>query len=141
MESNKYYTPDIEEFYVGFEYESLQDERYPEKDSSWGKQSIDDEWEMRAFIGYYCGDHLAGLRVKYLDKEDIESLGFERQVAHSVYFKKDGYRLVHWVTKTKINREVDIYKVFDKDDEQLIFRGIVKNKSELKKLLDQLGVI
>jgi len=39
MES-KYYTPDISEFHVGFEYESLEDPRLPEKQYSWSKNII-----------------------------------------------------------------------------------------------------
>ena len=43
--SNKYYIPSPEEFRVGFIYESLQDERSPNEDSSWEKNTIENEWD------------------------------------------------------------------------------------------------
>jgi len=136
----KYYTPDISEFFVGFEYEEL----FPDK---W-KHVYMDIFELEG-CNLDSMIYSKDLRVKYLDKEDIEELGFEGNESNSVYFsKKDcltsagtnflDCRLVHWFGKE--NRELDIYAVYGKDDENLIFRGIIKNKSELKKLLKQLNI-
>ena len=151
-EESKYYTPEIEEFHVGFEYESLQDPRLPEKDSSWEQNTIDDEWDLKTFIGYYCGDHIE-VRVKHLDREDIESLGFE-DYKHSSCdwyklekrvednFSSYGYwncfRLLHSYTDEGI--KIIAYEHSFNGDENVLFAGKVKNKSELKRILKQIGI-
>ena len=72
----KYYTPDISEFYVGFEYERM-------NGYDWECSEI----TLNDFSGMYCNRneenefdeialHLREVRVKYLDVEDIESFGF-----------------------------------------------------------------
>jgi len=63
MEENKYYTPEIEEFFVGFEYEV-----YDKLHGVWNK-------ENNFFLQQ--GDFKDSIRVKHLDREDIESLGWE----------------------------------------------------------------
>lgn len=61
---DKYYTPSIEEFHVGFEFE-LKDPIT----QIWVKFIFEEDklWFIKSNIS----------RVKYLNKEDIESLGFE----------------------------------------------------------------
>lgn len=116
---NKYYTPEIEEFHVGFEY-------YLKGENN------------KRILSTNCTVDTELSRVKYLDKEDIESLGFEGQKANSVYFKKNGYRLVHWLDKPV--RITTILKLYSDGDEEVIFKGIIRNKSELKRLLKQLNI-
>ena len=66
---NKYYTPEIEEFYVGFKYE--RGNKATEGNSTkWYKEKITSAQEI---VDIFCCEEI---RVKYLDKEDIESLGF-----------------------------------------------------------------
>ena len=77
----KYYQPDISEFHVGFEYEE-----------AWGLERVNQEWIKEVFKIDQSPVHLLPkLRVKYLDREDIESCGF---VCHAtdnrVYHNKDG---------------------------------------------------
>lgn len=144
-QENNYYTPVVSEFHVGFEYESLQDERHPEEDSSWSKEVIGDEWDMRTFIGYYCGDHIADLRVKYLNTEDIESLGFECSVGdmydkRNLKFTNDKCHITKNYQNGKIIIEKNHRDMFYEHPE-IWFTGIIKNKSELKRLLKQLGVL
>ena len=124
MKENKYYTPDNSEFHVGFEYE-----HGPLGSPLWNKKVV----QTRLFYGID-----GATRVKYLDQEDIESLGFE-------FVKKD----YPWLVFTKEN----IYLHFKHENEtpQIIlsysegsfasrcFYGWVKNKSELKRILKQIG--
>ena len=79
MES-KYYTPSIEEFYVGFEYEVNYGENDWQKECLWAKPEV-------VTLPYM---NLENIRVKYLDKEDIESLGFEQESIYS-FKHKDWY--------------------------------------------------
>jgi hypothetical protein len=67
---NKYYTPKVEEFHVGFNYELLILD-----DIQWWKETI-----VRKDNRFDCFDDYLNekrIRIKYLDKEDIESLGFK----------------------------------------------------------------
>tara|TARA_R110002049_G_scaffold85285_1_gene216871 strand:+ start:1341 stop:1703 length:363 start_codon:yes stop_codon:yes gene_type:complete len=119
MQRSKYYTPSIEEFHVGFEYR-LKGE------------------EVVRTLTTNCTVDTELSEVKHLDREDIESLGWVGQKANSVYFKKGKYRLVHWMDKPV--RLVTIIEEYTGGEEIILRKAMVKNKSELKKLLKQLGV-
>lgn len=79
------------------------------------------------------------VRVKYLDKEDIESLGFSH--IGSLWFenKEKDFGIRKWK-----ENEIDIYSAFSyrsHDEHIKVFSGNIKNKSELKRLLTQIGVL
>ena len=117
--SKEYYTPTIEEFHIGFEYRLI------------------GENNTRIF-STNCTIDTTLSEVKYLDKLDIESLGFIGQEANSVYFKKDNIRLVHWLNDPI--RVTSIYKIYSAVEKEKIFDGTIKNISELKVLLKQLNI-
>ena len=128
MSKEQYYTPTIEEFHVGFEYREcdIETAQYVDcifKDGQSAEVLLD-------------GDY-GEVDVKYLDKEDIEELGWED--LGSLWFKhKNGYKLRKWKEQS-----LDIWEesLVDTDDDGLIFRGNIKNKSELEKLMKQLSII
>jgi hypothetical protein len=143
-EASRYYTPSVEEFHVGFEFE------YSNKEcggNDW-KHSIVTAEFLR--VQYIFGELRDNVRVKYLDKEDIESLGWKiskefsaKQIYQSeiidlkeyeYWFEMDKYLLSKWIKiclwKSKNNMSA----------EKTIFEGIVKNKSELKVLMKQLAI-
>jgi len=139
---NKYYTPSIEEFYVGFEYEGREANSY-----EWNQLKFDaelDELESNPYINieYLLQDD--NLRVKYLDKEDIENLGFKYEKHYT--FKKyinNKYNK----TKTLIRIEYDwnnhsnvLIEFYNQNNFTNGMSFIIKNKSELKILLKQLGI-
>lgn len=156
----KHYTPKIEEFYIGFEFEF---------------QGVDKNWNLTGWdkvkVNYndpfnlYTLEHLKKcfegeekvenhIRVKYLDKTDIEGVLKTRQL------KGDEVELNFQVIKS----EYEFYEFdYDLDDKILtvegwyqpklvatklgeyncytLFHGTVKNKSELKRILtDNLGL-
>ena len=133
---SKYYTPDREEFHVGFEYQSL-----------WGLEGINEEWHDEVYSEKDCVNNLCGtLRVKHLDREDIESLGGVKikdvhNGKHPSYdcfsFERPKYEWFvvmfnytdNWCTIHMENHTEDIR-----------FYGAIKNKSELKKVLKMLGI-
>jgi hypothetical protein len=134
---SKYYTPTIEEFHVGFEYE------IKPFNKEWGEHD-------RTFIypeGIYNYTRIHGIeslespikkecvRVKYLDREDIESLGFVYSEECIYYTPKRNFQLNH--------KETHVYnlRVIDEENAEVIFIGYIKNKSELKRLLKQLKII
>jgi hypothetical protein len=139
--TKEYYTPTIEEFHIGFEFEKYDNRpaTYKENDfkpTNWHKHT----YNLTSIRLSQLGTHLYNktLRVKYLDKLDIESLGFIGQEANSVYFKKDNIRLVHWLNDPV--RVTSIYKIYSAIEEEKIFDGTIKNISELKVLLKQLNI-
>jgi hypothetical protein len=156
-EASKYYTPTIEEFHVGFEYE----ENYVEthngvREFLWGKEVYDrDHFLNVGPDGEYEFDSIdKTIRVKYLDKVDIESVlkdigceigddnctgGWSKSYLDELewyvegFHDKKGYDL--FISKDKEKGLVSI-----ENDETFIFIGVIKNKSELKVLLKQLGI-
>jgi len=75
------------------------------------------------------------IRVKYLDKEDIESLGFEQSKEEASLFNKGDY----WICFTEGVHHLEITLQVDNINDT-VFSGIVKNKSELKRVLKQIGI-
>lgn len=140
LKEGKFYVPDISEFHVGFEFETS----YPLMQGSldnWKKVTLelhtnDDFWSL------YEGDAIPSeFRVKHLDREDIESLGFK--VTTEPYrwqFTKDNYMLITGTYTSKEDVPKDIISIGDQRYDDTIFRGTIKNKSELKRLLKQLGI-
>lgn len=132
---SKYYTPEIEEFHVGFEYEEF----HFIGEKEW--------WEPKTFSEpLMYGTTLStsierkAIRVKTLDREDIESLGFEllkEDVNGKAFIHKDNNELQIWWS---INDIIDIDNGQTYEDCITYFKGTIKNKSELKRILKQIGV-
>jgi hypothetical protein len=139
---DKYYIPSIEEFYVGFEYEGLVD--YNVNDTTWVSKTCNNFMWHSNELWKLLMKNINSFRVKYLDREDIESLGWifleDRGMSeyngnvfikNDIIFQQANYELRYWynVRRLKIERINGI-----------IFDGIIKNKSELKVLLKQLDI-
>jgi len=153
-----YYNPLIEEFYIGFAYETYNSELH-----TWENKVIKDS-EHLCYLLFNsnnttwleeCKDVV---RVKYLDKEDIESLGFSIETESSetkeffYNFGKEDYTLEYfnWFVNgsTEPNIPFDYstateyrkVKIKNKEGQFTVFNGTIKNKSELKILLKRLGI-
>lgn len=123
---NKYYTPSIDEFYVGFQCEI----RLPDWQNFKKYQPLDfDTQKTKELL------ENDNIRVKYLDKSDIESCGFVCEVTSENYlsFFKDDL----WLQLTTIS---GITKLAIKDQETFLFIGTIKNINELHKLLKQIDI-
>lgn len=125
------YVPEIEEFYVGFEY---LEKGVPKIAKTVfyinNAKTLLKQLSMRGPM----------ITVKYLDQSDIESLGF-------VYTKTDKYNpygLVNEYFKSDsyggltLQHYPDTYHVSLNDD-NVLFSGKIKNKSELQKVLKMIG--
>ncbi len=177
MESNKYYNPELDEFHIGFEYQCLDelvkdwDREFAGKKDFLGHiipedinkyKKINFGWKDKIFnlsdyiihnevqwkqIENILEPTLPHFRVKYLDQEDIKSLGWK--LKHPGVIIDDVPRFVQY---TKQGHEsICLLEVFISNppmiriDEILNysytkFAGIIKNKSELKKLMKQLNI-
>ena len=138
MTNNNYYTPSIEEFHVGSEYEQLEASdaaNGPEPELSWVKKQV--------YHGFGCFDEDRWaleeneIRVKYLDKEDIEELGFENKYYSDEHntnlFEYAGVILV----TLSYNWDTNLTNIIS---ENTNFKGVINNKSELKQVLKMLNI-
>ena len=139
----KYYTPEIEEFHVGFEFE---------RPNTINRVS----WVKTVFENGECAEQYCKYdesRVKHLDREDIESMGFQtykdEQGNPNVVYEREldksnirGNDLVH-ILHNHVSKWVGVF-IGDSEtpysDWETRFTGTIKNKSELKRLLKQLGI-
>ena len=128
-EESKYYTPEIEEFHVGFEYE------YKYNDKGWTQKVYEPHFEVdKIEAEKYC-------RVKYLDKEDIESLGFEvKKEPYRWQFGKGHINLTTAIYNSKSDVPHDRITISDGRDDHTYFDGTIKNKSELINQLKRCGI-
>ena len=122
---NKYYPPEIEEFHEGFSHEY----KGP-LDTKWHKEDFKLKGPNANFSWFLTEGHF---RVKFLDREDIESLGFVN-IPDTNAFDKGEYQ-INFQDYILCN----FVEVYD-DASRLVFQGTIKNKSELKVLLKQLGI-
>lgn len=130
--TDKYYTPTIDEFCFNFEYENL------EYNCEFKKTKIT-EWSQ-AFI-FKTKIASGDIRVKYLDKEDIESLGWVfLEYINFTDSKGLTYKNTKGILLDLYSDGIDIYNYIAYDEVQHFFRGTIKNKSELIKLMKQLGI-
>lgn len=149
---NKYYIPAIDEFYVGFEFE-IKDPYYEGREN-FQKCIIKDDSTLffpnavDIFDLEYSYEHLlsnisydigmGNIRVKYLDREDIESLGWKLLRENNVFtvFTKTFAGNIYYL---KLH-SVDLGRVIIEYSTGVHIDIVTKNKSELKKLFSQLGI-
>lgn len=77
------------------------------------------------------------VRVKYLDKDDIESFGFGDYIPPHEY--DHTWTLNNYVLQVWFNNTIPHIRI--KNLHVMIFDGHIKNKSEFKKLLKQLNIL
>jgi hypothetical protein len=140
---DKYYKPKLEEFHVGFEYELRSnvypvDEfwRFPVKKMEFTETTCKDINTLNRFaLDLYDGD----IRVKYLDNEDILSLGWADGDLQGLggYIRNWGTNIEYQLYYDPSNQYLQVYDFFSNP----IFQGKIKNKSELKRLMYQLEII
>lgn len=160
MNKEPYYTPDNDEFHKGFEFELLA------KASNVSGTVMDPpkEWITVEYgnpfihmLDYKKDDLTKFVRVRQLDRIDIEEFGFtdfKRSICdwykfeHTVecpisHYTYQALRLQHDRDSRGIVIKAYEYKhLMEQDKEDVnLFRGIIRNKSEFKKLLKQINII
>jgi hypothetical protein len=147
MEDKKYYIPSTEEFYVGFECEYLVG--LGKNFGKWKQYIINSSSKLYNTFGLRAS---GSIRVKYLDREDIESFGFvyspinldgskaknkpsitleDNSGSFNRYTYKD-FVLQYYIRDSSIVISCPFYI--------MVHRIIIKNKSVFKKLLKQLNI-
>ena len=133
-----YYVPSIEEFHVGFEYE------FKNHLDKFIGATVEEDWATPPYSSnIYTGD----IRVKYLDRSDIEELGWKEKTwyNYSGYFGMEvndkEYTLGFHSNDpaSPLSMRVDIIRN-DYGNNVMLFQGIIKNKSELKKIMQMVKI-
>ena len=168
---NKYYTPTIEEFCEGFQYEKRVNTVGEEVEAYFALDGeivkipnyvcTEEDWAGKEFSLSNSKEQdieklleEGRLRVKYLDREDIEGFGFKHMGDD-----RDGKNLIHyqkelkdalWVIydyRYRLNedaKEAELpIRIFKADPRYWdnVFLGTIKNKHELKRVLTMLGIM
>jgi hypothetical protein len=142
---NKYYTPSADEFYIGFEYEYKFIEH---NNDNWYLVNFGDTIDTLRNLD----DEKVLHRVKYLDQEDLESLGWKYIKINDYVYSGDGSSMIFELTNNEYSKwqlllfenynEVWIDFIHEATEKKLsYFKGKIKNKNELKKLMKQLNII
>ena len=154
IEDKRYYTPEKDEFYIGFKYEEYYNGIWNKKTVTWGGDGNIHTWNDFVInqIGkfyrqdtVFVGTATPALRVKYLDEEDIKSFGFnsdKTKLQHcksSSYIYKN-YELINNYMGNFFTVRIYTINPSNEKDTDIIFHGVIKNKSELKKVLKKLSI-
>ncbi len=137
---DKHYTPSIEEFHVGFEYEEKIEI------DLWEKTSITQSCDLEFVEDDLEHNNGSKIRVKYLDKEDIEEVvvkvnpwwRYTRDDNYYTAWELSEYKEI-WIS---INNPTGIWitHINANNSEQNNVPFIIKNKSELKVSMKQLNI-
>ena len=130
----EYYTPSIEEFCVGFEFQNL--DFFP---TEWKDDKVRKYHDLRDIDKWIDKGEI---RVKILDHEDFTQLGFvpyhAEYLTYPYYMKVEGrfeYQIEHVEDNTYCVTLIDGVGINEK--EYVLFFGRIRNKFELNKTLNQ----
>jgi len=167
-QQNKYYTPDAGDIYPGYEYEFNGNKENYESVGEWFKNiagtepeecSILDQWGLQDGKPSNWYIQQGWIRTKYLDQEDIESLGWTD--VKEVEFWMGKPPMYIWSAQYKnmmmaYNPEDHTLAMMPRDptrnpqnttDEYNypeikygMFRGLCKSKNELRKIMQWVGI-
>ena len=131
MKENKYYTPSLDELYIGFECEKYDTYFNDSEPVSEYRQHImcEEDFDMLS-----C--YVTQYRIKHLDKQDLIELGFEEIGQEEYYLNGD---LNSWCIEALYHQSIKSYYRIDDGETQRMFLEI-KNTSELIKVLKMLGI-
>ncbi len=135
----KYYTPSPEEFHLGFEFEAkkgsglINDVHY-EEGQEWKKTIV----QHGDFFNTLNPEHI---RVKHLGREDIQSLSWKYNYNPSLNKKGSPTEFVFGKAALLFFEKENKVHIFDGISDVVRFAGKLKNKSELKRVMQQVGII
>lgn len=132
---NKYYTPEIEDLHIGYEYEYKNEYQI----NKFEKQICDQDMLNIFYSDWEHGgkDYIhKHHRTKYLDKEDIESLDWKLllEEINGYYFELKDYKLYYILDNIEFNLTIT-------KDSGIIFKGFWKSINELKKIMKLLKIV
>lgn len=132
---NKYYTPKIEEFYIGFRFEFYRtlttyiEGQEPIVSSDWLEAVVSTDFPNITIPMIDTMLDKGHIRVKALDKADIIEAGWKKSDYSDNFFM-----LNHRVLFIENN----YHKIWICDDD--LFNGKIRNYNELLKVMEMLGI-
>lgn len=143
-EQEKYYTPSYDEFHWGFEYEHYEDFDVPGKEKewhkcTWGKNGFDQE--NIDYVSERTIEHET-IRVKCLDKEDIEGLGWKYKATsegdYDYFWSSDNLHSI--IRNPNTYRSIITIRDKKRNEYYTAFVGAIKNKSELSRIMKMIQI-
>lgn len=143
-ESDKYYTPENSEIFIGQRVEY----RIESKGINWHPAVLGPGNIVTLFQ-----DNTIDVRIKYLDQLDFEELGWSKveldkmittggipKVYTKIAKHNRHYKLIHGGA-TQPRTHITLFRThIDPDVKRLLFKGRINNFKELEKLTNQLGI-
>lgn len=137
---NKYYTPKIEEFYIGFRFEFYRtlttyiEGQEPIVSNDWLEAVVATDFPNPTIPMIDAMLHKGHIRVKELDETDIIEAGwkFDEKNYYDYVLKDYTIDTFNWVDKPF---EIKIEK-----DNDILFRGNIKNYNKLLDVMEMLGI-
>lgn len=149
---DKYYKPTRDEFYLGFMYEGHRSIFLPSSKEEWLTLEFGRWTDPSSENNFKEALYNGGMRVKYLDRSDIESLGFKlifnNDFIEKFTYTKDNLGFNDYTVFTLTKSSINPYIIIDFQDHNSwacnngeLFQGTIKNLSELKKVLKMLNIV
>jgi len=149
MVEDKYYTPQLEEFHLGFRFEFMKGDKWQKDElSNYDITSSHQMEECENFIEEIIKG-IRDVRVKYLDREDIEELDW-------VHYSKSINDWFNWESTIRLesghfmkfklqigyfdHRVRIIANEYEGANDEVFFEGYLNNYNELQKLMKQLNI-
>jgi hypothetical protein len=125
----KYYTPNIREFHVGFEYQWRNKDGFP--NNEWQHGEIKDLVQITDIH-----NSIYELRIKFLDEVDIEGVGWKRKVisGNSGFWYNGDITIQYSMTTHRMY----ITQADEDKNNLVLFLGTIRNKSEFMRIMEQL---
>jgi Cys-tRNA synthase (O-phospho-L-seryl-tRNA:Cys-tRNA synthase) len=138
-----YYTPTLDEFHCGFECEIFENDEWHKCTLGYRKSKIAQlRGMLQASVGSFgqtitidSDTLMTNLRVRFLSAKDLQSLGFTPIGNFQCVF--EGYE--HQIKLYETGNSAPTVQIVDKEDSDC-FYGQVRNISEFKRILRQIGV-
>ena len=139
MIENKYYIPVVEEFHWDFKFEINQN----------AGKDLPEKWECLMFRPSVKWENLEfavenkTVRVKYLDRIDIEELGWKFLTSGEYQISlclATAINLTFYHNDKRILELEHIDQSGEREEKETWFKGRIKNKNELSHLMKQLGI-
>lgn len=138
---NKYFTPDIEDICIGYEYEQLVtplSESLDKGEEEWMKCKFPDPFTIDRILLLY--ERKEQLRVPYLTKEQIEAEGWNLDDKYSDekhYYKQDVYLRMYigYHHSEIIHHNISIF-----NENGVLFKGECKDINTFRKIIKLLEI-
>jgi len=151
MNQPEYYTPSIEEFHIGFEFEALHQGGQMlagvESTKEWIKEKCDADWFLQLLDRYeHEAEEIPNIyRVKCLDHQDIIECGWKDPTENKgrIFYHNGANLLVTYSNSRGIEITGPIGGLSKVGEESLVnnwFSGNIKNKTELKQVMKMIGI-